>query len=795
MPEPIVVEVFHPYRAQERHQLTITVGEKLTVIEKDASGWWVGRNAKGIVGVFPSTYTKKATNVAPTAEVTRDIVAARLLTEIGIRPYGTDENGEKTFAGATNLDYDDVYAMTAPELEREVKRLMVAKEHERRVFAEAMEKLVDDAIAQRGSGGISTVGLVVSNAVATETQRLKIGKKRLEELIVSESQLKDELKEWEDILRVKRIECPEVLRRAQQEVNNELERSLTPNTSVASPVSEQPQTLTQGANRGQDTQSSDAEEEWLQGVTVQSLVPYLKKLQKKFMKTNTKLDEMEAAMEPIAAKMQTLEAAVKERQEQLDRVAESHQEKVKELFEYWEGRVSAAKAELDQLREGGAQVGQRLIVSLKDQIQMLERQIDVGKKEYNAAEEAVELLRHKVATIKEMSQLTAQTEALRKNISDLAAKESALRKEALDIVSNGKAASAEDQLTYRKLERKRRETYNEIQELKGNLRVYCRVKPVGKGESNEFVEVLDDMTIRITDPASEFSSEHEFDFVIPEHASQEEIFEEVRPLATSVLDGYNVCIFAYGQTGSGKTYTMEGPPDNRGINFRCVKELFSIARERGEEYHCVMTVSIMEVYNDKLYDLQNKRSLSKIRWSGDEQGVVIEPVVKHAVSGVDDVQDALEKAYKNRSIAGTDCNAHSSRSHCILTVYVNATNSASNQTISAKLHLVDLAGSERVKNSGVEGDRLKEATHINSSLTHLKTVIQGLANKSSFVAYRNSTLTSMLQDSLGGNCKCLMFANISAATHNIPESLCTMKYAAEARKVEVGKVSANVKKK
>jgi kinesin family protein C2/C3 len=129
-----------------------------------------------------------------------------------------------------------------------------------------------------------------------------------------------------------------------------------------------------------------------------------------------------------------------------------------------------------------------------------------------------------------------------------------------------------------------------------------------------------------------------------------------------------------------------------------------------------------------------------------------------------------------------------------LTVFINALNTTTQSVTSAKLHLIDLAGSERVKNSGVEGDRLKEATHINTSLTHLKTVISALANKSAHVAYRNSTLTSMLQDSLGGNCKCLMFANISAATFNVPESICTMKYAAEARKVEIGKVTANVKK-
>ena len=347
---------------------------------------------------------------------------------------------------------------------------------------------------------------------------------------------------------------------------------------------------------------------------------------------------------------------------------------------------------------------------------------------------------------------------------------------------------------YKVAERRRREVYNDIQELKGNLRVYCRIKPSLPGEVGGLaVGLVDDMTVEVVDPDTDRTSTFEFDLILAPSVRQEDIFEEVRPLATSVLDGFNVCIFAYGQTGSGKTYTMEGPKEDRGVNYRTVKELFLVAEGRNRDWDTSLSVSVLEIYNDKVFDLSGGRVMSKLRWGGDDVGVVVEPLSKSQVHSVDDVQNTLEAAYRNRSVAGTDANQHSSRSHCIVTVYVQARNKVSNMALHAKLHLIDLAGSERVKQSKVEGDRLKEATHINSSLSYLKSVIQSLANKSGFVPYRNSSLTALLQDSLGGNCKCLMFANVSGLPAHLPETICTMKYAADARRVERGRATANVK--
>jgi kinesin family member C2/C3 len=781
--ESLVVEVFHPYRGQDKHQLTIAVGEKLTVIEKDPSGWWAGRNAKGVVGLFPSTYTRKATTVAPTADVTREVVAARILSEI----QGVNDATRSTTAGSGvglhNIDFDDVYALSDHEMEREIRRLAKDRDHSRRQNTETLQRIVDLTLATRSTPNNGRTDDAVQTSVSdVESQRLKIGKKRLDELIELEVQLRDEVQEWEGILASKEIPIPEFLKKSQKVFKVE-----EPASSVKEVPLEKP-TLSEAT-----VAIENESDEWISGVQSEILRSHLRRLQKRFLTINDTLDELEGDLEPLAIDLQSLERALKKKQNALDKLADIHQEKVQELFEHWERRVADAQREYAELKSGGMG-GPKFIASLQEQVAHLEKQVDAGKKQHRKVDGEVETLKTELLNLEGTLSLVSKTRELHDAALSAETSSEALLAESKQIETESKALAQNDQAEYRKLERKRREIYNEIQELKGNLRVYCRIKPRMPNEGGACVTVVDDMTVRITDQQMESSQEHEFDFVIGESASQEEIFEEVRPLATSVLDGFNVCIFAYGQTGSGKTYTMEGPPSNRGINYRAVRELFTIARERGDEYKSVLRVSILEVYNDKLFDLQNKRSSSKVRWGGDSVGVVIEPLLRTTVTSADDVQNALEKAYLNRSVAGTECNAHSSRSHCILTIFVDATNNATGNVVTGKLHLIDLAGSERVKNSGVEGDRLKEATHINTSLTHLKTVIQGLANKSHHVAYRNSTLTSMLQDSLGGNCKCLMFANVSSLAHNVPETICTIKYAAEARKVEVGKVLANVRK-
>ncbi|KAJ9457221.1 Kinesin-4 [Diplonema papillatum] len=344
---------------------------------------------------------------------------------------------------------------------------------------------------------------------------------------------------------------------------------------------------------------------------------------------------------------------------------------------------------------------------------------------------------------------------------------------------------------YKKEEKRRRKLYNELIELKGNIRVFCRVKPTSDPDVSIGLE--DDMTVKVKDPNTGKVTIYEFDKCFEQEATQTEVFEEARPLAVSVLDGYYVCIFAYGQTGSGKTYTMEGPSDNRGVNFRTVSELFKLAQDRSDDYMYELSVSVLEVYNDKIYDLQNKRTPVKVTPGEKGRDCTITPLTKVPVTDTEQVVAALATAYESRKVAGTSMNEHSSRSHCVLSVWVTATNKGTKQSLTGKLHLVDLAGSERLAKSEAEGEQRVEATHINKSLTQLGLCINSLANKKDHIPYRNSQLTTLLQDSLGGNCKVLMFANISPLSSNVGETGSTLKFATNAMKVEMGKITKNVK--
>eukprot|EP01064_Diplonema_japonicum_P029358 TRINITY_DN4727_c0_g1_i1.p1 TRINITY_DN4727_c0_g1~~TRINITY_DN4727_c0_g1_i1.p1 ORF type:complete len:959 (+),score=244.80 TRINITY_DN4727_c0_g1_i1:431-2878(+) len=461
---------------------------------------------------------------------------------------------------------------------------------------------------------------------------------------------------------------------------------------------------------------------------------------------------------------------------------------VSELTKEKEARADteAELVELRALAEEGEQASKLLeaknqeCAEAKNEIEKLSQQCDAAKQEReDAVKNASSALARAAEIESQMSEWTAERDSLRKTADD-AIKKMTENDEHLKFAIE----------RYKKEEKRRRELYNQLMELKGNIRVYCRIKP----SDEECVTLDDDMTLKVKDPGNGKTQTYEFDKCFPQSATQLEVFDEAKGLAISVLDGYYVCIFAYGQTGSGKTYTMEGPQDDRGVNFRTVSELFKIADERSADYAYELSVSVLEVYNDKIFDLQNKRSPVKVSppTKGDRD-VTLNPLQRTKVESTEQVVDALEAAYANRSIAGTSMNEHSSRSHCVLSVWIVATNKNTGQSINGKLHLVDLAGSERLKQSEVEGDRKIEATHINKSLTQLGLCISSLANKKDHIPFRNSQLTMLLQDSLGGNCKCLMFANVSPKGSNVPETISTLKFATNAAKVELGKATKNVK--
>lgn len=365
-------------------------------------------------------------------------------------------------------------------------------------------------------------------------------------------------------------------------------------------------------------------------------------------------------------------------------------------------------------------------------------------------------------------------------------------------------------------EKNRRKLHNTIQELKGNIRVYCRVRPFLGHEMNngdvateipqiDFSKDQASLVVKTKNneklgrKGGDVNSDFTFDHVFNPHHGQAEAFEEVAGLVQSALDGFNVCIFAYGQTGSGKTHTMEGPDsvgEHRGMIPRAMEQIFETAAElelQGWSY--TFTASIIEIYNETLHDLLNNNSNQEkieIKLVSDKtRDVEVTNVKSVEVKHSKHVQELLEKASKNRSVAATKCNERSSRSHSVFRLKIEGHNTSNGEACVGDLNLVDLAGSERVAHSGSTGQRLKEAQAINTSLSELGNVIMALNEKKSHVPYRNSKLTYLLCNSLGGNSKTLMFVNVSPLDKHTQETINSLRFATKVNRCDIGTAKKN----
>ncbi|KAH6818764.1 P-loop nucleoside triphosphate hydrolases superfamily protein with CH domain-containing protein [Perilla frutescens var. frutescens] len=340
-------------------------------------------------------------------------------------------------------------------------------------------------------------------------------------------------------------------------------------------------------------------------------------------------------------------------------------------------------------------------------------------------------------------------------------------------------------LGYQKAVEENRKLYNMVQDLKGNIRVYCRIRPVFSPEVQNVVDFIgEDGSLVVVDPKPLKDGKRIFQFnrVFSPTSTQDEVFKDTRSLVRSVMDGYNVCIFAYGQTGSGKTHTMHGPPGGStnewGISYLALNDLFKLSDQRRDITKYKIQVQMVEIYNEQ------------IRSCVSDNGLALPDATLHPVNSTMDVINLMKRGEMNRAIGSTAINARSSRSHSVLSIHVHGED-ASGSILQSCLHLVDLAGSERVDKSEVTGDGLREAQHINKSLSCLVDVITALAQKNSHIPYRNSKLTLLLQNSLGGNSKTLMLAHVNPEGDSFAETMSTLKFAQKVSTVELGAARAN----
>jgi len=291
-----------------------------------------------------------------------------------------------------------------------------------------------------------------------------------------------------------------------------------------------------------------------------------------------------------------------------------------------------------------------------------------------------------------------------------------------------------------------------------------------------------------------------FDCAMRPGTAQQEVFDRTaRPLLHKVLEGYNGCMFAYGQTGSGKTFTMQGQGDGEqsGLIPKLCTELFDEVKAMSDSKNVTVVCSVLEIYNERLKDLCVESSEDlPIRddSSAGGRGIHVEGLTESAVKSTEEVLAVIAKAQARRAVGTTNMNEHSSRSHAVVTLRIAACDvddiDGASLTVS-KLHLIDLAGSERQKATGATGDRLKEGAQINLSLSALGNVINALTENSDKTAtakrhipYRDSKLTRLLQDSLGGNSYTVIVCNVSPAKINQEETLSSLRFAERAKKIE-----------
>lgn len=471
-------------------------------------------------------------------------------------------------------------------------------------------------------------------------------------------------------------------------------------------------------------------------------------------------------------------------------------EELEGKLELTEGRLEDAERKVGAAAEA-AKTGEEARRTLGEQVATLQ----AGKA---AAEDTIAALNDELTTLREsagateesqldkLCQVSKEAEGLRRRVKEMQAMKARLAE------ADAAVARLHEQVFAGEVER--RALHNQVQELRGNIRVYVRVRPLlagdaapeggddegdedgeevgaaGGGEELAVFAAPDGAALDIVPPPPRGTKEgymkrdikplrFTFDTVFPPHANQADVFADVQHLVQSALDGYNVCLFSYGQTGSGKTFTMQGGAgEAAGLIPRSVRQILDTAGKLaalGWAYS--LEVSFLEIYNEVVRDLLRVGSGGAARAGGaggkaggedgaaltihqDGDGAVEVPgLTRVAVADSDTIDVLLARAAKRRAVAATSMNELSSRSHQVFTLYIRGEHRAKGIAVVGTLNLCDLAGSERLAKSGAEGDRKKETAAINKSLSCLADVFSALAKKTPHVPYRNSKCVALCE--------------------------------------------------
>lgn len=519
----------------------------------------------------------------------------------------------------------------------------------------------------------------------------------------------------------------------------------------------------------------------------------------------------------LRAKVDELGLKIKNSEQDLNRklikLKEDHSMKLISLDRSMDQSLKSLEEELDNLEK------------LKES-----RLSDISELELKLSEEIEPSLQTERDKLDEINSISAmqvsEMNAMEKEISEMEKFAASMESQFNENVLELDRLTAEEAMYIKSFgdqEVDRRKLHNKLQELKGNIRVFCRIRPLILNEtedkvipfqiSNNSVFTLDGKTaLTIERPKlkeqpsraglspQKLSYNFEFDQVIPPASNNAEIFDELSQLIQSTLDGFNVCVFAYGQTGSGKTWTMSNPEDGMiPLSMFKIFQDLEVLKLSGWEY--VVEGQFLEIYNESIMDLiggpvnLNGNTVKYEIKHDDVQGTTNVTNVKTVrLTSPQQVNLILERAHRNRSTASTKSNERSSRSHSIFIIKIQGKNTTKGLQCNGTLNLVDLAGSERISNSKVTGDRLKETQAINKSLSSLGDVIYALAQEQLqspqqqllHIPFRNSKLTYLLKNSLGGNSKTLMFVNVSPAQNHFNETLNSLRFATKVNSTKVG---------